>query len=126
MKRFAEGTSIYRQIAERIKADVLRGTLGPDEQVMSTTRFADFYGINPATAAKAFQLLVDDGVIYKRRGIGMFVRPDAPDRLRAHHRGRFFADVVDPMVSQARTLGIPLGEVIEHVRELAKEDKEEQ
>jgi GntR family transcriptional regulator len=118
MEGFAEGTPIYRQIADRIKADVLRGTLEPDAQIMSTNELASFYRINPATAAKAFRLLVDDGIVYKRRGIGMFVRPEAPGHLRRLHRERFFADLVEPMVAQARTLGIPLSEVIARIRDM--------
>jgi DNA-binding transcriptional regulator YhcF (GntR family) len=54
---------IYHQIAERIRADVLSGALPPDQQVMSTNQYAAFYRINPATAAKAFQQLVDEGVL---------------------------------------------------------------
>ena len=81
---------IYRQIADQIAADILSGRLAPDEQVMSTNQYAAFYRINPATAAKAFQHLVDDGLLYKKRGIGMFVSPDAPERLRARHRQRFY------------------------------------
>lgn len=113
---FDDGSPIYRQIADRIRADVLGGALGPDEQVMSTTRYAAHFRINPATAAKAFQQLVDEGVLYKRRGVGMFVAPDARDRLRARHRDRFFDDVVDPMVVEARAIGVPLDDVVAHIR----------
>jgi GntR family transcriptional regulator len=60
---------------------VLSGTIGGDEQVMSTNQYAAFYRINPATAAKAFQQLVDEGVLYKKRGIGMFAAPGARDAL---------------------------------------------
>ena len=116
---FDDGSPIYRQIAERIRAEVLAGTLAADDQVMSTTQYAAHFRINPATAARAFQELVDEGVLYKRRGIGMFVSPDAPERLRAEHRGRFFDDVVDPMVVQAATIGIPLDDVIDHIRHQA-------
>ncbi|GAB2485177.1 GntR family transcriptional regulator [Streptosporangium sandarakinum] len=115
---FDDRSPIYRQIAERIKADVLSGTLRGDEQVMSTNQYAAFYRINPATAAKAFQQLVEEGVLYKKRGIGMFVSPEAPEALRAGRRERFFTDVVDPMVAEARAIGMPLGEVIGRIEEL--------
>ena len=115
---FDDRSPIYRQIAERIRADVLSGTLEADEQIMSTTQFAAFYRINPATAAKAFQQLVDEGILYKRRGIGMFVSPDARERLRAQHRRRFFEDVVDPMVAEARAIGVPLEEIVRRIEEL--------
>jgi DNA-binding transcriptional regulator YhcF (GntR family) len=115
---FDDGSPIYRQIADRIKADVLDGALEGDEQVRSTNQYAAFYRINPATVAKAFGQLVDEGVLYKRRGIGMFVSPDARKQLLAQHRKHFFADVVDPMVAKAKTIGIPLREVIDRIERL--------
>jgi GntR family transcriptional regulator len=120
---FDDRTPIYRQIAEQIKADILAGTLAADAPVMSTNQYAAFYRINPATAAKAFQQLVDEGVIYKRRGVGMFVSPDAPKALRARHRKRFFSDVVDPMVAEAKAIGVPLSEVVKHIRRLDGDEK---
>jgi GntR family transcriptional regulator len=116
---FDDRSPIYRQIADRIETDVLRGVLLGDEQVMSTTKYAAFHRINPATVAKAFQQLVDDGVLYKKRGIGMFVSPDATEMLRERRRKSFFTDVVDPMVAQATTIGIPLGDLIERIKELS-------
>ena len=86
---FDDRSPIYRQIADRIKADVLSGALKADEQVMSTNQYAAYYRINPATAAKAFQQLVDEGVIYKRRGVGMFVSGDAQQQLLRRRRERF-------------------------------------
>jgi GntR family transcriptional regulator len=116
---FDDQSPIYRQIADRIKSDVVRGVLSGDEQVMSTNQYAAFYRINPATAAKAFAQLVDEGVLYKRRGIGMFVSPDAPEFLRAKRREAFFTALVDPMVTEARTIGIPLSDVIARLQQLA-------
>jgi GntR family transcriptional regulator len=118
---FDERSPIYRQIAERIRADVLSGALGEDEQVMSTTQYATFYRINPATAAKAFQELVDEGILYKRRGVGMFVAPGARGELRARRRARFFEDVLAPMVAEARAIGVPIDEVIDRIRASAEE-----
>lgn len=114
---FDDGSPIYRQIADRIRADVLNGVLAADEQVMSTTQYAAHFRINPATAAKAFQQLVDEGVLYKQRGIGMFVSPDARERLRAEHRSRFFEHVVDPMIAEARAIGVALDDVVAHIRD---------
>jgi len=114
---------IYRQIAERIKADVMSGVLKGDEKVMSTNQYATTFRINPATAAKAFAQLVDDGILYKRRGVGMFVAPGAPDRLRAEGRESFFAEVVDPVAERARALGIPLEDVVARLRDHAARDR---
>jgi DNA-binding transcriptional regulator YhcF (GntR family) len=120
---FDDRSPIYRQIAEQIKQAILTGDLQEEEQVMSTNQYAAFYRINPATAAKAFQELVDEGLLYKRRGIGMFVSPGARERLRSQRRERFFADVVEPMVAEARAIGIPLREVIQWLEQ--REDEEE-
>jgi GntR family transcriptional regulator len=113
---FDDRSPIYQQIAERIKEEILSGALPEGQQVMSTNQYAAFYRINPATAAKGFHQLVEEGILHKRRGIGMFVSPDARQRLRSQRRERFFADVVDPMVAQANLLGIPIAEIIRHVQ----------
>lgn len=117
---------IYLQIADRIRAEVLDGSLQEGEQVMSTTQYATTYRINPATAAKAFGELVDDGVLHKRRGIGMFVSPGARERLLAARRERFFAEVVDPVAAEARVLGVPLEQVVARLREVEAGPGEEQ
>jgi GntR family transcriptional regulator len=116
---FDDRSPIYRQIADQIEADVLSGRLSGDEQVMSTNKYAAFHRINPATVAKAFQQLVDDGLLYKRRGIGMFVSPDAREALRERRRKSFFTDVVDPMMAQARAIGIPVADLIARINELS-------
>jgi GntR family transcriptional regulator len=113
---FEDGSPIYRQIADRIRDDIVTGALGPDDRVMSTNQYAAFHRINPATAAKAFQRLVDEGVLYKKRGIGMFVAPGARERLRAERRARFFDEVLDPVIAEAERLDIPLDEVAEAIR----------
>jgi GntR family transcriptional regulator len=112
---FDERSPIYQQIADGIKDEVMSGTLKEDEQIMSTNQYAAYYQINPATAAKGFAQLVDEGVLYKKRGIGMFVSPDARERLRAERRERFFADVVDPMLAEAGMIGVPVDEVVKHI-----------
>jgi GntR family transcriptional regulator len=119
---FDDRSPIYRQIADQVKADVVSGTLDGDEQVMSTNQYAAYYRINPATVAKAFQQLVDEQVLYKKRGIGMFVSPTARDTLRAQRRERFFSDVVDPMVAEAKAVGIPIGEILARIERLAGRD----
>ena len=114
---FDDRSPIYLQIADKIKEDILSGALGEDEQVMSTNQYASFYRINPATAAKGFQQLVEEGVLYKRRGIGMFVSPDAREKLRGQRRERFFEEVVDAMITEARVIGISLDEIVRRIEE---------
>ncbi|MCB7136258.1 GntR family transcriptional regulator [Cellulosimicrobium marinum] len=106
---------IYLQIAQMIRAQVLAGETAEEEQVMSTTEFATTFRINPATAAKAFALLVDEGVLYKRRGLGMFVAPGAREKLLADHRAAFFDEVLAPALAQADVLDIPTAEIVDYV-----------
>ncbi|MFI2365546.1 GntR family transcriptional regulator [Promicromonospora sp. NPDC019610] len=116
---------IYIQIAQMIRAQVLAGELKEEEQVMSTTQFATTFRINPATAQKAFAGLVEEGVLYKRRGLGMFVAPQARERLLADHRKRYFEEVLAPALQQADLLGIPTDDVVAYVLGAAKRDTEE-
>jgi DNA-binding transcriptional regulator YhcF (GntR family) len=118
---FDDRTPIYRQIADQIREDVVSGALAEEQQVMSTNQYAAFHRINPATAAKAFQELVDEGVLYKRRGVGMFVAPGATERLRAERRSGFVERVVVPLVREAVRLDLPADDVVASVRdELAR------
>jgi GntR family transcriptional regulator len=113
---FDDRTPIYRQIAEQIRTDVLSGALKDGDRVMSTNEYAVAHRINPATAAKAFQHLVDEQVLEKRRGIGMFVADGARDRLLAARRSAFAERVVAPVVAEAERLGLSVDEVIAAVR----------
>lgn len=106
---------LYVQIARHVRDAVIAGDLGEEEQVMSTTQFATTYRINPATAAKAFAGLVEEGVLYKRRGVGMFVAPGARQALLVTDRERYLADVLDPALDAAVRLGLPVELVLQRV-----------
>jgi GntR family transcriptional regulator len=101
-----DGTPLFVQIAEQLADDIVDGGLAEGARVPSTNELAAFYRINPATAAKGINLLVDDGVLEKRRGIGMFVAAGAQEQLRAGRRKRFAEQYVDPMLAEANRLGI--------------------
>ncbi|MCL3859578.1 GntR family transcriptional regulator [Actinotalea sp. K2] len=111
---------IYLQIADQIRREILSGALSEEEQVMSTTQYATTFRINPATAAKAFAELVDEGILYKRRGVGMFVAPDAREALLGRRRERFFAEAVEPLALEAHILGIPVEQVVDRLRQAAR------
>lgn len=104
---------IFVQIAERIENDILDGRLEEEAQVPSTNQFASLYQINPATAAKGVNLLVDQGILYKRRGVGMFVAEGARERLRYKRREQFFEQYVITMLREARKLDITLEQLTE-------------
>ncbi|MGY4857641.1 GntR family transcriptional regulator [Cryobacterium sp. AP23] len=101
-----EGRPIFQQIAERVENDILSGALIEEGQVPSTNEFAMFYRINPATAGKGVNLLVEQGILYKRRGVGMFVAAGARERITARRRERFVLEFVAPMLAEAASLGI--------------------
>jgi len=101
-----ESRPIFQQIAELIENDIIAGALPEETQVPSTNEFAAFHRINPATAGKGVNLLVDAGILYKRRGIGMFVAPGARARLVAARRDQFRAQYVEPLLVEAEKLGI--------------------
>jgi GntR family transcriptional regulator len=115
---FDDRSPIYQQIADGIKNDIVSGVLKEEEQVMSTNQYAAFYRINPATAAKGFQLLTDEGILYKKRGIGMFVSPQAKGMLLEQRRERFFEEVVDKMAAEAKVIGIPVMDIVKRLEQL--------
>lgn len=106
---------IFLQIAEAIENDILAGTLTEETQVPSTNEFAAFYRINPATAGKGVNLLVDDGVLYKKRGIGMFVAGGAREALASKRRDQFETEYVTPLLSEAAKLGITQKELVQMI-----------
>jgi DNA-binding transcriptional regulator YhcF (GntR family) len=110
-----ETRPIFLQIAERIEEDILTGRLAEEEQAPSTNQFAALYQINPATAAKGVSLLVDQGILYKRRGLGMYVAPGARARLLEKRREQFFEQFVVPMLQEADKLGITTDQVAEMI-----------
>ncbi|MDJ0334629.1 MAG: GntR family transcriptional regulator [Rhodoglobus sp.] len=101
-----ESRPIFTQIAEQIENDIITGVMAEESQVPSINEIAVFYRINPATALKGVNLLVDDGAIYKKRGIGMFVASGARERLVQQRREQFPVDFIRPLIAEAMKLGI--------------------
>ncbi len=114
-----ESRPIFVQIAEQIENDIIAGLLPEETQVPSTNEFAAFYRINPATALKGVGVLVEGGILYKKRGIGMFVTEGARERLVTQRRDQFRADYVRPLLAEAAKLGIGSAQLAEMIR---KED----
>ena len=102
---------IFLQIAEQLEDDIVSGALPEETQVPSTNELAAYLRINPATAGKGVGLLVDAGVLYKKRGIGMFVAEGARARLIAQRRETFAAQYIAPLVTEAERLGITRAEL---------------
>jgi len=112
-----EGAPLFVQIAERLAEDIADGALAEGERVPSSNELAAYYRINPATAAKGISMLTDDGLLEKRRGIGMFVAAGARERLLGDRRKRFAERYVDPLVTEASRLGIDADALIGLIRE---------
>ncbi|MCL3778626.1 MULTISPECIES: GntR family transcriptional regulator [unclassified Actinomyces] len=117
-RSFDDATPIYLQIAEEIRTQVLDGSLPEGARLTSTTEYATRYRINPATASKAVALLVDEGLVVKRRGIGMFVAEGAQSALRSRRRGSYATEVLAPALEQGRLLGLDDGDILTAVRAL--------
>ena len=107
---------IFLQLAEQIENEILSGVLEEESQVPSTNEFAAFHRINPATAGKGVNLLVDDGILYKKRGIGMFVTTGARERLLSKRRDGFRTEYVAPLLQEARKLGITTDQLTDMIR----------
>src|SRR6202165_3271700 len=111
-----ENRPIFVQIAERIENDIIAGELDEETQVPSTNQFASFYQINPATAAKGVNLLVDQGILYKKRGLGMYVAPGARTKLLEKRREQFFEQYIMPLLQEAEKLGSTMEQVTEMIQ----------
>ena len=86
------------------------------ERVPSTNELARLYSINPATAAKGINLLVEQGILYKKRGIGMFVNEGAVEKIRLARKAGFYEQFVVNLISEAKALGITKEELVEMIR----------
>ena len=109
--------SIYIQISEMIENDILRDILLEEEKVPSTNDLAKMYTINPATAAKGVNILVDSGVLYKKRGIGMFVSAGAKEMIMKRRKAEFYENFVRAIVEEAISLGITKADLIKMIDE---------
>lgn len=110
--------SIYIQIAELIENEILLGNLKEEDQAPSTNQFAKIYQINPATARKGLNILVDEGILYKKRGLGMFVAEGARKKIIKKRQLSFFKEILPEVIMEANRLEITLDELIDYIKEL--------
>ena len=103
---FGSQTPIFLQLSQGLEDEILSGIYREGEQIPSITELATSYKINPATALKGINLLVDAGIVYKKRGIGMFVSQGALQLLKEKRQDEFFQQYVLPMVQEAKRLSI--------------------
>lgn len=107
---------IFQQIAYMIKEDIIDGELKEDEKVPSENELSQFYGINRATVRNGLQLLIDMDLVYKKRGIGMFVKPGARSWLINESQDRYLDDYIKPLLKEAQRIGLEVDSVIQLIK----------
>ena len=107
--------SIYVQIADSIENEILLGNLKEEDQAPSTNQFAKAYQINPATAGKGLNLLVEEGILYKKRGLGMFVAEGARKKILKKRQSIFFKEVLPEIITEAERLEITAKDIIKYI-----------
>lgn len=112
---FESDKPIFLQIAEGLEDAVLTGTFPEESQIPSITELSVTFRINPATALKGINLLVDNGVVYKKRGVGMFVAAGALEKLKQLRKEQFFDSYITGLVGEAKRLGLTENEIIKMV-----------
>ena len=104
---------LFVQIAEQIEEDVFTGVYAEEDIVPSTNEISALLGINPHTVLKGMNILVDEGIIYKRRGMGMYVQEGAAEKVRAKRRSAFDERYVAALVAEAKKLGLTKQQVVD-------------
>lgn len=118
---------IYVQIADWLENEIIADTFQNDEKVYSQYQLAEMFNINPATAAKGLNILVDQGILYKKRGLGMFVASGAKEKILSKRKSETLRSLVEELVLEAARLGISESDLITmiqaSIREKGSEDK---
>lgn len=116
MSGFDESRPIFMQLAEAVEDGILNGAYPEEGQIPSITEYAAALKINPATALKGVNLLVDGGLIYKKRGVGMFVQAGARQKLLERRKEAFYETRMKPVAREGRALGLTIGSLCEMMK----------
>lgn len=106
------------QIKELIEDQIVNDQLKGNEQIPSTTQLVNFYKINHLTISKGINLLVENGIIYKKRGVGMFVAEGAKEKLLTQRKEQFLDQYLLPMIQEAKKLGISEEDISKMINQL--------
>lgn len=119
----SDGTKpIYIQIADWIKNEIIADHLKTDEKVYSQYQLADLFNINPATAGKGLAMLLEEQIVYKKRGLGMFVTFEAKQKILAKRKNQGFTKMIEELVIEAKRLTISEEEIIHCVKKTYREE----
>ena len=116
---------IYRQLRDRVVEMILEGVLGDGDALPSVRNVAADYRLNPLTVLKGYQELVDEGLVEKRRGRGMFVRDGARKNLLAGERELFIEEQWPNVIATIRRLGLDLSDLMDTAREILDRPQKE-
>lgn len=108
---------IFIQIARMIEDEIITGGIEEESQIPSTNELSKIYTINPATVLKGINLLVDQDILYKKRGIGMFVQQGAREKIKTQRKESFKKVALDNLVKEAKKLNITKEELISYIKE---------
>lgn len=117
-KFFDQDKPIYIQVREKIEDQIINYQLKEGEQAPSTNQLVNFYKINHATVSKGVNQLVDEGILYKKRGIGMFVAEGAREKLIQKRKRTFIEDYIVNLVQEAEKLGITEKEIVSYIKQV--------
>jgi GntR family transcriptional regulator len=108
-----DGTKpIYLQISEWLENEILNGSFESDQKIYSQYQLAEIFNINPATAAKGLTILVDENILYKKRGLGMFVSSKAREMILNKRKNQTLKRLVSEIVMEAERLNVSREELI--------------
>lgn len=108
---FTDDKPLYLQIAEQLEDAIFTGAYAEETQIPSTTELSVSLQMNPATVLKGMNILVSENIIYKKRGLGMFVSTGATERIKRKRQQNFYENFVSPMVIEAKKLGLTESEI---------------
>jgi len=115
---------LYVQIAEWLKGEILNENIKEEERIYSQYQLAEMFTINPATAAKGLNILADEAVVYKKRGLGMFVSSNAKQFIQTKRRDQILGRMIKELVMEAKRLEVSESELIWMIQQV-RQDKEE-
>ena len=117
MKLNTEGTKpLYMQISQWLETEILSGNIKENEKIYSQYQLAEMFNINPATAAKGLNILADEKIVYKKRGLGMFVETNAKENILRKRKDRNLKPLIWELVMESELLDIPEDELIDMIK----------
>lgn len=115
---------LYVQIAEWLEGEILSENIKEEERIYSQYQLAEMFTINPATAAKGLNILADETIVYKKRGLGMFVSPNAKQYILTKRRSQILEQMIKELVMEANRLDVSEGELIKMIQQVRRKKEE--